>query len=54
MPGLDPGIHARQAADCRITPGIDGSRKEHAVKIRDIEVFQVQWAPEDKPAQRSA
>jgi L-alanine-DL-glutamate epimerase-like enolase superfamily enzyme len=24
------------------------------VKIRDIEVFQVQWAPEDKPAQRSA
>jgi D-galactarolactone cycloisomerase len=25
-----------------------------AVKIRDVEVFQVQWAPEDKPAQRSA
>src|SRR6476661_6443598 len=24
------------------------------MKIRDIEVFQVQWAPEDKPAQRSA
>jgi len=24
------------------------------VKIRDIEVFQVQWAPEDIPAQRSA
>jgi L-alanine-DL-glutamate epimerase-like enolase superfamily enzyme len=24
------------------------------VKIRDVEVFQVQWAPEDKPAQRSA
>src|SRR5262249_20847292 len=28
--------------------------EEHAVKIRDIEVFQVQWTPEDKPAQRSA
>ena len=24
------------------------------MKISDIEVFQVQWAPEDKPAQRSA
>ena len=24
------------------------------MKIRDVEVFQVQWAPEDKPAQRSA
>ena len=24
------------------------------VKIRDIEVFQVQWASEDKPTQRSA
>jgi L-alanine-DL-glutamate epimerase-like enolase superfamily enzyme len=24
------------------------------MKIRDIEVFQVQWSPEDKPAQRSA
>jgi D-galactarolactone cycloisomerase len=24
------------------------------VKIREVEVFQVQWAPEDKPAQRSA
>jgi L-alanine-DL-glutamate epimerase-like enolase superfamily enzyme len=24
------------------------------MKIRDIEVFQVQWAPEDRPAQRSA
>jgi L-alanine-DL-glutamate epimerase-like enolase superfamily enzyme len=24
------------------------------VKIREIEVFQVQWAPEDNPAQRSA
>src|SRR5260370_15049162 len=24
------------------------------MKIRDIDVFQVQWAPEDKPAQRSA
>jgi L-alanine-DL-glutamate epimerase-like enolase superfamily enzyme len=24
------------------------------VKIRDIDVFQVSWAPEDKPAQRSA
>src|SRR6187399_768414 len=24
------------------------------MKIHDIEVFQVQWAPEDKPAQRSA
>ena len=24
------------------------------MKIREIEVFQVQWAPEDKPAQRSA
>jgi L-alanine-DL-glutamate epimerase-like enolase superfamily enzyme len=24
------------------------------MKIRDIEVFQVQWAPADKPAQRSA
>jgi L-alanine-DL-glutamate epimerase-like enolase superfamily enzyme len=24
------------------------------VKIREIEAFQVQWAPEDKPAQRSA
>jgi L-alanine-DL-glutamate epimerase-like enolase superfamily enzyme len=24
------------------------------VKIRDVEVFQVQWASEDKPAQRSA
>src|SRR4029077_4378416 len=28
--------------------------EEHVVKIRDIEVFQVQWAPEDIPAQRSA
>src|SRR5947207_14118343 len=24
------------------------------MKIREIEAFQVQWAPEDKPAQRSA
>ena len=24
------------------------------MKIRDVEVFQVQWAPEDRPAQRSA
>lgn len=24
------------------------------MKIRDIEVFQVQWAPEDRPAQCSA
>ena len=24
------------------------------MKIRDIEVFQIQWAPEDRPAQRSA
>ena len=24
------------------------------MKIRDVEVFQVQWAPEDQPAQRSA
>jgi L-alanine-DL-glutamate epimerase-like enolase superfamily enzyme len=24
------------------------------MKIRDVEVFQVQWAPEDKPAQHSA
>jgi hypothetical protein len=24
------------------------------MKIQNIEVFQVQWAPEDKPAQRSA
>src|SRR5262252_6565994 len=24
------------------------------MKIRDIEVFQVQWAPEERPAQRSA
>jgi L-alanine-DL-glutamate epimerase-like enolase superfamily enzyme len=24
------------------------------MQIRDIEVFQVNWAPEDKPAQRSA
>src|SRR5215469_10059034 len=24
------------------------------MKISDIEIFQVQWAPEDKPAQRSA
>ena len=24
------------------------------MKIRDVEVFQVQWAPEDKPGQRSA
>src|SRR5271170_6710329 len=24
------------------------------MKIHDVEVFQVQWAPEDKPAQRSA
>src|SRR6266852_4154551 len=28
--------------------------QEDRVKIRDIEVFQVSWAPEDKPAQRSA
>src|SRR5215469_8963859 len=27
---------------------------EGAMKIRDIEVFQVQWAPQDKTAQRSA
>ncbi len=24
------------------------------MKIREVEVFQVQWAPDDKPAQRSA
>src|SRR6516165_9256855 len=24
------------------------------MKIRDVEVFQVQWSPEDRPAQRSA
>ena len=24
------------------------------MKIRDVEVFQMQWAPEDRPAQRSA
>jgi L-alanine-DL-glutamate epimerase-like enolase superfamily enzyme len=28
--------------------------EEYAVKIRDVEVFQVQWAPTDGPAQRSA
>src|SRR6516165_4677877 len=54
MLGLDPGIHARQAADCWVKPGNDDSRGERAVKIGDVEVFQVQWAPEDKPAQRSA
>ena len=24
------------------------------MKVRDIEVFQVAWSPQDKPAQRSA
>jgi len=28
--------------------------QEDRVKISDIEVFQVAWSPEDKPAQRSA
>jgi L-alanine-DL-glutamate epimerase-like enolase superfamily enzyme len=28
--------------------------RKDAMKIRDVEVFQVQWAPEDRPAQRSA
>src|SRR5215472_9474175 len=27
---------------------------EGTMKIREIEIFQVQWAPQDKPAQRSA
>src|SRR5215471_15936799 len=31
-------------------PGQEGC----AVRVRYVEVFQVQWAPEDKPAQRSA
>src|SRR5215475_15793066 len=30
------------------------ARWEGPLKITDIEVFQVQWAPEDRPAQRSA
>jgi len=30
------------------------TRGEQAMKIRDIEVFQVSWSPADKPEQRSA
>src|SRR5207244_12543963 len=29
-------------------------RQEDRVKVRDIEVFQIAWSPQDKPAQRSA
>jgi L-alanine-DL-glutamate epimerase-like enolase superfamily enzyme len=33
---------------------INRNRWERAMKIRDAEVFQVQWTPQDKPVQRSA
>jgi hypothetical protein len=30
MPGLDPGIHAPQAVDCRVEPGADDFRRSGA------------------------
>src|SRR5713101_1815154 len=41
----------RQLANSEIT-AIDG--REDTMKIQKIEAFQVAWAPEDKPGQRSA